>query len=204
MSQTWTDNPFASGNVGQTDLQNIENNLLALKSMFSGAGAPSNPVAGMPWFDIAQKVQKSRNNDNDGWLGLFHGGVDQKILVYDDDVLEGYARDSGVTDKVVALKGGGTYTTGAATAGSFTITGFPADHNHKWYDYQAAATDRSFDSAGDGTNLTTTVIANIGLRAAAASAGKLNKDFYTNDYTLTHDGSDRPAAAVCILIYLDL
>jgi len=89
MSQTWTDDPFASGNVGQTDLQNMENNFLAIKSMFSGASAPSNPVAGMPWFDTAQKVKKTRNNDNDAWLGLFHGDASQKILVYDDSVLEG-------------------------------------------------------------------------------------------------------------------
>jgi len=59
MSQNWADNVYQSDHEGATDLQNMENNFACLKSMFSGASAPSNPVAGMPWFDTAQKVQSS-------------------------------------------------------------------------------------------------------------------------------------------------
>ena len=194
MSQTWTDDPFASGNVGQTDLQNMENNFLAMKSMFSGASAPANAVAGMPWFDTAQKVKKTRNNDNDAWLGLFHGDASQKILVYDDSVLEGYLRDSSVTDKAVALKGGATYTTAGDTAGSFTVPTHAlsiaelAAHTHTL----AGRTNRSvrasgFTSEPEFSGTDTTVATNSTGSGTAHGHGEL-----------------RPAAAVTILVYLDL
>ena len=200
MSQTWTDDPFASGHVGQTDLQNMENNFLAIKSMFSGASAPSNPVAGMPWFDTAQKVLKSRNNSNNAWLGLFHGDASQKILVYDDDVLDGYARDDTVTDKVIALKGGATYVAGGATAGSWTLTA----HNHQWYDFRAGAVDDySYNSAGTNTVIGYAVAGGLGLSRANVGQQAPNADQYTSNHTQV-PSTDRPAAAVVILVYLDL
>jgi len=70
MSQTYTDNCFQSDHVAQTDMQNIENNFAALKSLFSGSSAPPNPIAGMPWFDIDTDQLYIRNKDNDQWLAL--------------------------------------------------------------------------------------------------------------------------------------
>lgn len=68
MSQDYTDNAFEGSHIVQTDMQNIENNLSALKSNFSGSSAPSNSVAGMPWFDIDTDQLYLRNKDNDQWL----------------------------------------------------------------------------------------------------------------------------------------
>jgi len=70
MSQNYTDDCFKGTHVAQTDMQNIENNFACLKSGFSGSSAPSNPVAGMPWFDIDVDQQYVRNKDNDQWLSL--------------------------------------------------------------------------------------------------------------------------------------
>ena len=68
MSQNWTDDCFAADHQGLTDLQNIENNLLCLKSNFEGAGAPSNPVKGQSWVDSAASAFfKLRNMANNAW-----------------------------------------------------------------------------------------------------------------------------------------
>ena len=197
MAQSWTDDVYASGHVGDTDLQNMENNFTAIKSMFSGGSAPSNAVAGMPWFDTTQKVQKQRNTANSAWIGLMHGDTSEKRLVYRDAAMDGYARDSGVTDKVIALKGGSTYTTGAATAGTWTID------NHTLV-------------AGEIPAHVHTIAARTS-RGARASGVTTEPEFYLNDTTVntgSYGGSGghghtfgtgtRIAAAVCILIYLDL
>jgi len=70
MSQGFTDDCFASGHVAQTDMQNIENNFAAVKSLFSGSAAPDNLVAGMPWFDTDTDQLYIRNKDNNQWLSL--------------------------------------------------------------------------------------------------------------------------------------
>jgi hypothetical protein len=71
MSQTYTADVFNPNNTAQTDLQNIENNFAALKSQFSGAGAPANPVAGMPWVDLTRHMLCVRNEANSAWQDMF-------------------------------------------------------------------------------------------------------------------------------------
>jgi len=71
MSQDWTDDCFAAGHTGQTDLANMEKNFACLKSCFSGASAPSNPVAGMFWYDTANHILKLRNEANNAWLSVW-------------------------------------------------------------------------------------------------------------------------------------
>ena len=72
MTQSWTDDVYASSHVAATDLQNIENNFACLKSCFSGSSAPSNPVAGMLWLDTANHLIKVRNEANNAWLTAFN------------------------------------------------------------------------------------------------------------------------------------
>lgn len=69
MSQNFTDDCFASGHAGQTDLQNMENNFAALKSAFSGASAPSNAVEGMGWIDTTNNIFK-RYHDS-AWISVW-------------------------------------------------------------------------------------------------------------------------------------
>lgn len=80
MSQTYTDDCFDAGHVALTDLQNMENNFAALKSSFSGTDAPSNPVAGMWWWDTTSGILKIRNNDNNAWLSVWDF-INNKVIL---------------------------------------------------------------------------------------------------------------------------
>jgi len=71
MSQTYTDNVYATDHAVQTDMQNVENNFAALKSAFSGATTPANTVAGMWWFDTTANILKLRNEANNAWLSVW-------------------------------------------------------------------------------------------------------------------------------------
>lgn len=71
-AQNFTDDSFrASGSAAQEDLQNMENNFLCLKSSFSGASSPANPVAGMFWYDTTANMLKLRNETNSAWLDVY-------------------------------------------------------------------------------------------------------------------------------------
>lgn len=80
MSQTYTDDCFASGHAGLTDLQNMENNFAALKSAFSGVSAPPNPVGGMWWLDTTTHILKLRNEANDAWLSFWDMAGNKPII----------------------------------------------------------------------------------------------------------------------------
>ena len=45
MSQSYSSNCFSTANVIETDMQNVENNFDALRSLFSGSSAPTSPDA---------------------------------------------------------------------------------------------------------------------------------------------------------------
>lgn len=80
MSQTYTDDCFATGHIALTDLQNFENNFAALKSSFSGPNAPSNPVAGMYWYDTTAHILKQRNELNTTWLSIWDVANNKPII----------------------------------------------------------------------------------------------------------------------------
>ena len=225
MSQTWTDNCYGSGNVGQTDLQVMENNFACLKSSFSGTSSPSDAVAGMPWFDTTQKVLKIREANNSSWYGLMHGDTSQKILVYRNTAMDGWAIDSSsATDRVVALKGGSTYTTGGANAGSWTISGISNtssgahthSHNHVWYYYNGDTSDDiTYDAYGNMVTLPLDTKTNprrhIWLDQTASNS--IATTYTSNDataastlhtHTASHAGTWRISAAVMTMQYLDL
>lgn len=81
MSQTWTDDCYDGAHVGQTDLQNMENNFACLKSCFSGASAPSSPVAGMFWLDTTNHILKIRNEANNAWLSIMDMATGLSVAV---------------------------------------------------------------------------------------------------------------------------
>lgn len=223
MAQTWSDNTYQGDHNAATDLQNMENNFNTLKSLFSGAAAPSNTVAGMPWMDTTKKLLKYRNSANSAWLGLMHGDTSQKILVYRNAAMDGWAIDSGVTDRVIALKGGSTYTTGGATAGTWTISGLSHTHSttgshthgngslyvstyHRHVNGSARSSGqyglaRAQTGAETGTAYYTDYQGSstqaVGGSTATANAGSTSAGG-------SHDGTWRPAAVVCTLQYLDI
>lgn len=71
MSQTYYDDVYSGSMAGATTLQRIENNFAAVKSLWSGSTAPSDPVAGMPWIDTTKHLFKIRNEANTAWLEIW-------------------------------------------------------------------------------------------------------------------------------------
>ena len=71
MAQTYNDAVPASTRNALEDLTAIRNNFAALKSCFSGATAPPNPVAGMWWYDTTANMLKIRNEANDARLNVY-------------------------------------------------------------------------------------------------------------------------------------
>jgi len=110
MAQNWTDDVFDPAHVGQTDLQNIENNFACLKSSFSGSSAPANPVPGMFWVDTTNHILKMRNEANDAWLNVWDLANDKP---YGQDFTDGSYLDG---DKVDIDFTPGNYTPSASPA----------------------------------------------------------------------------------------
>ena len=106
MAQDWTDDCFDAGHVGQTDLQNMEDNFQCLKSCFSGTSAPSNPVAGMLWFNTSSGILYQRNSGNSAWKAVWDVNNGQAPT---DSVVTSSIKDSAVTESKIA--------TNAVTAG---------------------------------------------------------------------------------------
>ena len=216
MAQQWTDDVYAGNHAAATDLQHIENNFAALKSLFSGAAEPSNRVAGMPWFDTAQKVLKIRNNGDSAWYGLMHGDGEQKMWVYRNAALEGWAIDSGVTDKVLAVKGGTTYTAGGATAGTWQQTGhvltiaeMPAHDHGGGACSTGGAHTHTMDMGvvgelGDGLQTKYQSGSTKNTNSAGSHSHTITVNSQGSDNAHNHGSTWRPAASVGTLQYLDL
>ena len=211
MSQTFTTNTYDGANVAQTDLQNMENNFAALKSSFSGETTPGNTVAGMFWMDTTQNLLKVRNYNDTAWLGIMQASTTHKILVYRNDAETGWAIDSTETDTVIALKGGSTYTTGGATAGSWTLpdhtlvtTELPAhthgasgSHTHPVMAYLSGG-------SGNGVMRVTTRTSGLSHSGAATAGGSHTHTSVGSDGAHNHGATYRPAAVVCTMQYVNV
>ena len=69
--QTYVDDCYLSSHTRATDLAAFENNFACLKSTFSGASAPADPVAGMIWYDTSNNILKIRNLANNVWISIY-------------------------------------------------------------------------------------------------------------------------------------
>ena len=120
MSQIFVDNLYDPAFTGGLTLGAMESNFATLKSNFSGTGSPGNPVAGMAWFDTNNNIKKVRDSGNSKWYSQLQGESTTKIWIYANTVQDGWVLDGAVTDQLIALKGGATYLTGGAIAGTWT------------------------------------------------------------------------------------
>lgn len=116
MSQTYTDDCFASGHVAQTDMQNIENNFAALKSTFSGGSAPSNLVAGMWWYDTSANILKLRNEANDAWQSIWDFANSKPVITNLSAEITGAMIAAAIKDAAAGTASLRTLGTGAAQA----------------------------------------------------------------------------------------
>jgi len=215
MSQDWNDNVYASGDQIAVNQQDIEDNFAALKSMYSGASAPADPVAGMTWFDTTNKMVKLRNNANTAWLGIMQGDATFKIWVYLNAAIDGWVVDSSVADVVLALKGGtGAYNvSGGGTAGSWTqpdctltTAQLPA-HDHG----AAAAHTHTFEGSGSGLGSVSAIMYQTTLETKVSAVSGLINAGGGHTHTSVGSGSAhnhgtayRPYAAVGTLQYMNL
>lgn len=80
MAQNYDDNAPAWGNQTDSDVAKIKNNFEALKSTFSGASQPPNPVAGMWWYDTTAHILKVRNEANNAWQSVWDLANNKPII----------------------------------------------------------------------------------------------------------------------------
>lgn len=234
MAQNYTINVYQSDHNALSDMQNVENNLECLRSNFSGTSSPANALAGHPWYDTGassrnggdnQNLLKVYNQTRSVWYGVMTGDLNQKIPVYRNDQMDGWVIDTSVTDKIIAVKGGSTYTTGGVTAGSWTISGLTkAAHTHA--DGTLAMANHIHTLGVDGEtssnySLGDAITINFGKLVdldpggnryditSASTGNPSSNDVSGNtgaqsDAGITSDSSWRPAAAVHTIQYLDI
>jgi len=205
MSQTWTTDCFAGTHDGMTDLQNMENNFAALKSSFSGLSAPSSPVAFQLWGDLSDYVLKFRNADDNDWFGIFPADANQKMWFYRNSAMDGWVVDSGVSDKVLGVKGGATYITGGIdTQGNYALTA--VSHIHQILDisgsvqYTYNTSGSQIAVAGYSGSGTPDF---VGIDPTHVAYQEYFNEAYTSGCIWTGD-EWRPYAAVGTLQYMDL
>ncbi len=205
MSQSWTPNVYQQATGAHTTMSNVESMFDALKSAFSGASAPSNPVAGQIWFDTAKKLMKHRNNADSAWRGILAGSAALKVWLYLNTAEDGWAIDSSVTDRVLALKGGSRAynVNGGNLAGNWTISGV-STQNHTLTESEMPAhthnvpvTQPGVTSGGGPINYP---LAGGETDVATESTGGGTG----HNHGVSADGVFRPAAAVGTLQYPDV
>jgi hypothetical protein len=213
MAQTWVADLYTTATVINTTMSNMESMFATLRTNFSGTSAPASvggQNAGMNWYDTTKKLLKHRDYGDTAWRGILAGSASLKVWLYLNAAEEGWAIDSSVTDRVLALKGGATYVTGGANAGTWTISGMSVSaHNHQWYEW-ASGISRTWASDGStyvyfNTYADKTTLA-LASRHKNQDAYRWNQQSYTknNTATTTSDGNWRPSAAVGTLQYPDV
>jgi len=201
MSQSWTDNVYQSDHVGQTDLQNMENNFAALKSLFSGASQPASMAACHPWFDTAKHVLKIRDDANSAWLGLMHGDTNYRIWVYVNAAINGWAVVT-TGECVLGTKGGDVYTTGGVTAGTWTQPNHThsgpshthdiAAHGHRYmYGYTDQA--KTYNANGESVDINDIVYGGGVKNVVTQTAGTGFDGGYTSKPSLQTDAGGTQA-----------
>ena len=119
MAQDWTDDCFDAGHVAQEDMANIEKNFLCLKGLFSGASAPSNPVAGLLWLDTTNHLLMMRNEANNAWLTVYDL-ANQYVLSCSRQIIAGTGLTGGgvmSADRTLGISAGGVGATQLADGG---------------------------------------------------------------------------------------
>ena len=114
MSQSYSSNCFSTANVIETDMQNVENNFDALRSLFSGSSAPTSPDAGQLWYDTGSSSVKIRYNSS--WVEWWD--MDGQCVAAGKVGTDSLASGA-VTDAKVTSVGGSKITAGSIPSGKF-------------------------------------------------------------------------------------
>ena len=153
MSQTWNDNTFEAGHVAQTDLQNMENNFASLKSSFSGAVQPANPVVGMVWHDTANNLKKQYYGA--AWVTIydFANGYVSNALNCERNVIAGTGLDGGGVLSANRTINHTAHTGDVIGADALTIASLPDNIVKPAGSYPGTLQVASFGYGKDGTEV---------------------------------------------------
>jgi hypothetical protein len=116
MTQNYTDNIPAWGNRVDDDVEKMANNFAALKSSFSGPSAPSNPVAGMWWYDTTAHILKVRNEANNAWLSVWDLANNKPVIANLSNEITGAMINSSLKSPAAGVEGLRRLGTGATEA----------------------------------------------------------------------------------------
>ena len=129
MAQDYVDNVYDSTFEVQTTMANVEKNFAALKSSFSGAGAPSNPIAGMWWFDTTANILKLRNEANNAWQSVWDFANNKPVIANLSNEITAAMLNSALKSPAAGTEGLRTLGTGAAQALPGNTDYTPADNS---------------------------------------------------------------------------
>lgn len=222
MSQDWVADLYTTGTVGHTTLTNMELMFATLRSSFSGGTAPSNAVDGNLYYDTGTDLLKLYRNA--AWAGVLVGSVAFKMWVYLNAAEDGWTIDAAsVTDRVLAFKGGSTYVTAGANAGTWTISGLArAAHTHVAGTLVGASHTHNVGDSGwpksaggpdGGDNVifeSDTSVQNLDKQSGGKATGGPSASGITgstgaqSNPTITADGAWRVAGAVGTLQFPDM
>jgi len=211
--QDWTDNCFDGSHDGMTDLQDMENNFLTLKSMFSALEEPASTIAFQVWGDLTSHILKFRDATDSEWYGALHADPDQKIWVYRDEQMDGWTIDEDVSDKILSIRGGeGSVCEfgGNDDQGKFQIV--DDNHNHQSFGEDGVGVQQhTFNSGGSAIDPPSVVTHNDDWLWMAVLPWDLGGgyywydpavgDVYTSGCVFTNEW--RPLAATGTLQYMD-
>lgn len=116
MSQDYSDDVFGTTQQVQANMQQIEDNFAALKSAFSGAAAPSDPVEGMWWLDTTTHLLKMRNEANSAWLSVWDMANNKPVVANLSNEITGAMIAASAKDPAAGTAGLRTLGTGASQA----------------------------------------------------------------------------------------
>ena len=116
MSQDYVDNVYDSTFEVQTTMANLEKNFAALKSSFSGADAPSDPIAGIWWFDTTANILKLRNEANNAWQSVWDFANNKPVIANLSNEITNAMCAAALKDPVAATAGLRTLGTTAVKA----------------------------------------------------------------------------------------
>ncbi len=148
MSQSYSSNCFSTANVIETDMQNIENNFDALRSLFSGSSSPTSPDAGQLWYDTGSSSVKIRYNSS--WVEWWD--MDGQCVAAGKVGTDSLASGA-VTDAKVTSVGGSKITDNSIAGGKIqnnvvTPSKMAAGSSYLWQWSSDKVTDLDADETG--------------------------------------------------------